>query len=78
MARGFQLANASNTVMSLWAIDDQATAILMQDFVRNIAIESPAEALRLAMLKTREKYANPALWSAFNVFGNHAMATRAN
>jgi len=75
IARGFQLAGASNTVMSLWVVDDTATAELMNIFVREIGFKPPADALRVAMLKIRKKYPNPRYWAAFNVFGNHGRST---
>jgi hypothetical protein len=72
LARGFQLAGAENTVMSLWVIDDAATQELMRRFIENAKARPIAEALRLAMQKFRESDPDPAHWAAFNVYGNQA------
>ena len=72
LARGFQVAGAENTVMSLWVIDDAATQKLMSGFIENAKAKPIAEALRLAMLKFRESDPDPAHWAAFNVYGNQA------
>ena len=72
VARAFQLANASNTVMSLWSIDDTVTTFQMGHFVTHLASGlSPAESMRLAMLATRARHREPRFWAAFNIFGNH-------
>jgi len=72
IARAFQKANAGNTVMSLWNVDDAATLHLMTAFRNHIKVHMPAEAMRRAMLDTRKSYPKPAHWAAFNVFGNHS------
>jgi CHAT domain len=69
LARAFQIAGASNTVMSLWIIDDAATKALMTGFVANLNGRSASSALRQAMLATRKDYPDPLLWGSFNVFG---------
>lgn len=69
LARAFQLAGVPRVVMSLWNVDDLATSGLMQAFIRHIEANIPAEALRLAMLETREKYPHPSRWASFTIFG---------
>jgi CHAT domain-containing protein len=69
IARAFQISGA-NVVMSLWSIDDGATADLMADFVRGLEFETRADALREAMILTREKYPDPSKWGSFAVFGS--------
>lgn len=69
LARSFQKAGVPRVVMSLWSVDDQATLFLMQRFHEHAIREVPAEALRLAMLDTREIHPDPALWAAFTLFG---------
>lgn len=71
VARAFQIAGVPRVVMSLWNVNDASTSELMQAFVRHLTNEViPAEALRLAMLETRETYPNPADWAAFVLFGS--------
>jgi CHAT domain-containing protein len=57
LARAFRVAGARNLVVSLWKVDDAATAAFMQRFYQQIAKgQPPAIALReakLAMLKGR-------------------------
>lgn len=72
LARSFLISGASQVIMSLWNVDDDATAYLMNRFVyhlQNKNLFSPSEPLRLAELDTRDKFKNPAHWASFSVFG---------
>ena len=69
LARSFQKAGVPRVVMSLWSVSDEATLYLMDHFQLQAMANVPAEALRLAMLDTRKKYPDPALWAAFTLFG---------
>jgi CHAT domain-containing protein len=73
LARAFLLAGATDVVMSLWNVDDDATAFLMGRFVHHLVAEpytyGPAEPLRKAMLDCRAKYPNPMHWASFTVAG---------
>lgn len=72
MARSFLIAGANQVIMSLWSVDDEATAYLMNRFVFHLQsphLFVPAEPLRLAMLDTREKFPDPAYWAGFSVYG---------
>lgn len=70
LSRAFIGAGAASVVVSLWAIPDQPTAELMEQFYRNIdAGQDKATALRGAMLKTRETHPNPVNWAAFTIMG---------
>ncbi len=72
LARAWIFAGAPQVVMSLWNINDDATKALMVSFMRRVQSGEKVEfALQAAMkeLKAQEKYADPALWSAFAVFG---------
>lgn len=72
LARAFLVAGASQVIMSLWNVDDEATAYLMNRFVYYLRQNnqfSPSEPLRLAQLDTRKKFPNPAKWASFSVFG---------
>jgi CHAT domain-containing protein len=52
LQRGFHVAGCKNVVASLWKVDDEATAALMQLFYRNLweKKQPPLEALRRAQL----------------------------
>lgn len=70
LARAFQLAGVPRVVMSLWNVDDEATAQLMLDFTREIKSRSPSDALQLAVTRMRARDPNPAHWAAFVLFGS--------
>lgn len=52
LARAFHVAGAHNVIASLWKVEDRATAVLMQQFYRNLWVGnlSPLESLRQAQL----------------------------
>ena len=53
LTRGFMYAGAQRVIASLWQVDDQATAQLMQYFYRGMLKENlrPAAALRAAQIE---------------------------
>ncbi|MBE9032068.1 CHAT domain-containing protein [filamentous cyanobacterium LEGE 11480] len=70
LSRSWIAAGASSIIVSLWAVNDQSTSYLMQEFYQALQIQPDrAIALRQAMLKTREKYPSPYDWSAFTLMG---------
>jgi len=69
LSRAFQIAGVPRVVMSLWKVNDDATSELMTAFVDNLRSEIPAEALRQAMLKTRQRRPRPSQWASFVLFG---------
>lgn len=72
LGRAFYIARVRNTVMSLWSVDDQSTAKLMQYFLEELKKESvffPANHLRNAIIRFRKEDSNPAHWAPFVVFG---------
>ncbi|MEM9486927.1 MAG: CHAT domain-containing tetratricopeptide repeat protein, partial [Cyanobacteria bacterium P01_F01_bin.116] len=70
LSRSFLAAGANNLVASLWAVPDEATAILMTEFYQQLQTEpDKAVALRQAMLKTLEEHPNPREWAAFFLIG---------
>jgi hypothetical protein len=70
VARAFHQAGVPRVVASLWRVSDPATAELMVELAKGLADQEPAEALRLAMLRLRERRPDPAHWGAFTVFGS--------
>ncbi|MEM6252452.1 MAG: CHAT domain-containing tetratricopeptide repeat protein [Cyanobacteria bacterium P01_D01_bin.156] len=70
LSRSFLAAGANNLVASLWAVPDEATAMLMTEFYNQLQTEpDKAVALRKAMLATLEKHPNPRDWAAFFLIG---------
>ncbi|MEO6253394.1 MAG: CHAT domain-containing protein [Ferruginibacter sp.] len=72
LARSFLLGGSDHVIMSLWNVDDDATAYLMNRFVFHLKqphFFMPSEPLRLAMLDTREKFSLPSKWASFTLFG---------
>lgn len=70
LARAFLRAGTPTVVASLWKVPDQQTALLMEEFYRQLlAGRDRAAALRLAQLKVRASYPNPFYWAAFVVIG---------
>lgn len=77
VSRAFLLAGATNVVSSLWNVDDEATAAVMIELVRNLDRVSPSQALRLAQLEARKTWPDPRIWSAFVVFGGRIVSAAA-
>lgn len=69
LTRGFLYAGSRSIVASLWSVDDQATATLMEAFYENLSNQNKQEALRLAQLKTRKAFPHPFYWAAFQLTG---------
>lgn len=69
LSRSFLAAGAGNVIVSLWQVPDDATAQLMIEFYRQRQHLDNAQALRQAMLTTREKYEDPVAWAAFTLIG---------
>lgn len=70
LSRSFLTAGVENVVVSLWAVPDEPTALLMTEFYQALQ-QNPnhAVALRQAMLATRSVYPQPVNWAAFTLFG---------
>ena len=77
LARAFMYAGAPALVVSLWQVNDHATALLMEQFYDNLAKGmDKAEALQQAKLtyitKGNDIAAHPAFWSPFILMGDTA------
>jgi tetratricopeptide (TPR) repeat protein len=73
LSRGFLFAGASAMVQSLWRVDDDSTATLMQRFYTALcAGEAPGAALRVAQRSflEHERTAHPYLWAPFQLVGH--------
>jgi CHAT domain-containing protein len=74
MTRGFLYAGSSQVLVSLWSVDDAATAALMTELYRGLLLrgESPAAALRSAQrwMRQQERWSAPYFWGAFVLQGD--------
>jgi CHAT domain-containing protein len=69
--RAFLYAGAPSVIASLWSVNDQATAVLMAAFYRELrAGASKAVALQRAQAETRALYPHPYYWAAFVLTGD--------
>ncbi|MFM7087486.1 MAG: CHAT domain-containing protein [Cyanobium sp.] len=73
MTRGFLYAGSQRVVVSLWKVDDKATAALMTRFYQAMEREKlpPSQALRVAQrhLITIPQWSSPYYWAAFVLQG---------
>ena len=73
LSRAFQYAGARNLLVSLWNVDDRATAELMIAFYRRMV---SGESLQKSLSHTKRKmiesrrYAHPKYWAPFILIGN--------
>jgi CHAT domain-containing protein/Flp pilus assembly protein TadD len=73
LTRGFMYAGAARVVVSLWNVNDKATADLMTKFYGKMLKqgERPAAALRAAQVEMwkRKQWQSPYYWAAFTMQG---------
>ena len=70
LARGLFSAGAPSLLISLWTVDDAATAELMASFYKRLlAGAAPSSALRGAQLELLKKRPHPFFWSPFIIIG---------
>jgi CHAT domain-containing protein len=67
-------SGARSTIASLWSVNDESTALLMNYFYQELSQlnRTKAEALRRAQLKVlqQQDFAHPYFWAAFVLVGN--------
>jgi tetratricopeptide (TPR) repeat protein len=70
LARAFLGVGASTLVVSLWLVQDEATAELMEKYYERLRDGSgPAEALRAAQLAIKDERPHPYYWAPFVLVG---------
>ncbi len=70
MVRGFLSAGASSLVVSLWEVDDHATAQLMTAFYSQLQSgASPSRSLQTAARQVKEQLPHPYYWAPFLFMG---------
>lgn len=66
LQRAFKQAGANTLIMSLWKVNDHATALMMTTFYEHLlAGLSPRLAFRQAQQTVREEFPEPYFWAAF-------------
>jgi CHAT domain-containing protein len=75
LTRGFMYAGAAGVVASLWKVDDEATAAVMERFYLHLIKErmSAAAAMRAAkvdIMRAREQWRAPYYWAGFILQGD--------
>ncbi len=71
LTRGFLAAGANSLLLSLWTVNDRATAELMRHFYKHLLADgNPAAALRAAQLEFIKDNQHPYFWSPFVLIGN--------
>jgi len=72
LSRSLLSVGTRSIIVSLWAVPDEPTAFLMTEFYRTLYEQQldKAQALRQAMLKTKQTYGDaPLNWAAFTLIG---------
>jgi tetratricopeptide (TPR) repeat protein len=71
LSRSLMVSGVPSVLVSLWNVNDRATADLMVEFYKvwQGGEMGKARALRRAMLNVKEKYPNPYYWAAFTLIG---------
>jgi CHAT domain-containing protein len=73
LTRGFMYAGAARVMTSLWKVDDEATAELMERFYEGMLKErqTPASALRAAQIwmLNQKRWGSPYYWAGFVLQG---------
>ncbi|MBC8122284.1 MAG: CHAT domain-containing protein, partial [Gemmatimonadaceae bacterium] len=69
LSRAFISAGAPSVLVSLWPVEDQTTARVMEAFHRRWSGVPLATALREAMLEMKNQGLGPAQWAAFSLIG---------
>jgi CHAT domain-containing protein len=72
LSRSLISAGVPSVVVSLWAVPDEPTALLMTEFYKKFQNDpNKAQAIRHAMLATKTKYPDPLNWAAFTLIGEN-------
>ena len=70
LSRSLITAGVPSIVVSLWKVPDDSTAFLMTEFYKNLQkFPDKSQALRQAMLTTKQNYPDPLNWAAFTLIG---------
>ena len=70
LSRAFLFAGSSSVIVSLWAVADYPTSLLMTNFYRYLKDHPMQEALTLAQRDVLKLFPQPLYWSPFVLIGN--------
>jgi CHAT domain-containing protein len=70
LSRAFLFAGSSAVIVSLWAVADHPTSLLMTNFYSYLKDHSIKEALTMAQRDVIRIYPQPLYWSPFVLIGN--------
>lgn len=71
LTRAFFYAGTPSVVSTLWRVDDESSALLMEHFYTHLREGmGKAEALRQAQMGVREEYPNPYFWAGYVLSGD--------
>lgn len=70
LARAFIYAGTPSILSSLWMVEDESTAYLMQQFYEHLKYTDKAEALRQAQIAAKKKYPDLRSWASFELIGD--------
>ncbi|MFN8241875.1 MAG: CHAT domain-containing protein [Bacteroidales bacterium] len=70
LSRAFLFAGSSSVVVSLWAVADHPTSLLMSFFYKYMKDHPVQEALSMAQRDVLKLYPQPLYWSSFVLIGN--------
>lgn len=70
LSRAFLFAGSSSVIVSLWAVADYPTSLLMTNFYRYLKDHPMQEALTLAQRDVIKVFPQPLYWSPFILIGN--------
>jgi CHAT domain-containing protein/uncharacterized protein HemY len=74
--RAFLYAGTPGVIATLWSVQDDTTALLMERFYTHLRSGiAPAQALRQAQIEVRAKYPHPFYWAAFVLTGDGGSAS---
>ncbi|MBD1889607.1 CHAT domain-containing protein [Coleofasciculus sp. FACHB-SPT9] len=70
LSRSLISSGVPSAIVSLWAVPDEPTTLLMTEFYRTVQKNpNKAQALRSAMLVTMKQHPEPLNWAAFTLIG---------
>ncbi len=75
LSRAFLFAGSPAVVVSLWAVADYPTSLLMTRFYTHLKSRTVSEALTLAQREVMKEYPQPLYWAPFVLIGNGEVKT---